>query len=435
METNELFEKAISAVNAAQDAVKNMEGKVDSLVGESVKRATEEAANTFAKIQEENQKQLAAQKALEDDVILLKKKLSRAVAGEASEDGLTEDQKHYQKQILAYLKRKVTPDQKYIDMVCKEMAEKCVLEEENRDIAVKTFLVGSNPDGGYWLMPQRSSTIIDRVFETSPMRSIASVQTTGTDSLEFIIDDNEVGAGGWVGEVSTVSSVATNQFGKLVIPVHELAAIIPASQKAIDDIGFDLESYVVMRGSERFSRQENTAFVAGDGASKPRGFLDYADASDVNTYERGKIGTRTSTTSGAIDAQDYKLLQSDVKEEYQANAVWLMKRATFGNLTTLEDTAGQFIFNTFFLTPSQPMMLLGRPIVFADDMQAIAANAYSVAYGDFRRGYTIVDRFGIRVLRDPFTSKSTGTVEFMLTKRVGGDVTSFDSFKRLKVKA
>jgi HK97 family phage major capsid protein len=182
------------------------------------------------------------------------------------------------------------------------------------------------------------------------------------------------------------------------------------------------------------SRTENTAFVRGTGALSPKGFLSYTAASAADTYQRGTIGQFTGTGASALidSASDLKSVQALMKEAYQGGAVWGMKRATFGSVVNLKDTYGQFVFQSRFINEMDNQTLLGKEVVFMDDMDAIAASALAIVYANFKLGYTIVDRFGFRVIRDDVTNKPY--VQFYTTKRVGGDVTNYDCIKLLKVK-
>lgn len=296
----------------------------------------------------------------------------------------------------------------------------------------KSLLVGINPDGGYFVTPQFGGVITGRVFESSPMRPLSNVVTTTSDIFSYIIDDDEADSG-WVGEVDDRGDTRSAQVGELNIHIHEIFAQPKASQKMLDDAGFDIAGWHQGKVSDRFTREENKAFVSGDGSKRPKGFNTYGDAADSNVYERGKIGTLTTTNAGVLnESDDLKDTQNRLKQIYQSNATWAMKRLTWADVTKLKDSQGRYLFDMISnLRDGDIMQLLGRPVVLMDDMPDVASGANAIAYADFRRTYTIVDRMGIRVLRDPFTSKPF--IKFYTTKRVGGDVTSFDAIKRLKI--
>lgn len=303
------------------------------------------------------------------------------------------------------------------------------------ELMTKALVAGSNPEGGF-LIPNAPMQMIEtKIFETSPIRSLSNIVTTGTDSFDFILDDQEADSG-WVGEVAGRPDTDTPGVGEIKIPIHEIYAQPKVTQKMLDDVGFDLEGWLANKVSSRFMRQENTAFVTGDGAMKPKGFLDYTASVDANVYQRGTVGQFTATgTAGSLDqSDDLKSLRGLVKEEYQNNATWGMKRATWTEVTKLADSQGRYLFDIISnLRDGDIMQLLGRPVVLMNDMPDVTANALAVVYGDFREFYTIVDRLGIRVLRDPYTDKPY--IKFYTTKRVGGAVTNYEAAKLLKINA
>ncbi len=184
--------------------------------------------------------------------------------------------------------------------------------------------------------------------------------------------------------------------------------------------------------SDKFARTENTAFLIGDGELKPRGLFTYstaatADASrpwgtfeHVNTGASGDFGAGTAGTDTLID------FVFRLKAAYRNNANWMMARPTVASIRKMKDGEGNYIWQPNF-EARQGGLLLGYPIVEAEDVPAMASNSLSIAFGDFRETYTIVDRIGIRVLRDPYTQK--GFVRFYTTKRVGGGALNFESMK------
>lgn len=294
--------------------------------------------------------------------------------------------------------------------------------------------VGSDPDGGYSVTPDMTGRIVTKVYETSPMRSVASVITIGTDSIEGFNDLGE-GDAGWVSEQGARDETDTPQLGKWSIPVHEIYAMPKTTQKLLDDSMFDIEGWLAGKTADKFARVENAAFLTGDGVGKPRGLLTYttaatADASrawgqfqHVNTGTSGGFGTAPAGSDALID------LVFSLKAAYRDNANFMMNRGTLASVRKLKDGDGNYLWQPDFST-RQGGLLLGYGIVEGEDMPAVAANSLSIAFGDFSETYTIVDRVGIRVLRDPFTSK--GFVKFYTTKRVGGGAISFEACKFLR---
>ena len=301
----------------------------------------------------------------------------------------------------------------------------------DEDFVKKTMTVGNDGNGGYLAPTEFGGVIMGRIFETSPVRAVANVMTTSASEIEFVLDDDEPDAG-WVGEVNTRGDTDTPSVGQIIIPAHEIFAQPKASQKLLDDSGVDIEAWLAGKVSRKFSRVENTAFVTGDGSQKAKGFLAYAAWAAAGVYERNAVEQINSGTSADFDGDSFKDLQNGLIEDYQGNAVWMMKRSTWANVTKLKDTSGRYLFETFSnFRDGDQLQILGRPVRLADDMPAQAANSLSVVIADFNEFYTVVDRIGIRVLRDPFTSKPF--VKFYTTKRTGGAVTNYEAGKIMKL--
>ena len=284
--------------------------------------------------------------------------------------------------------------------------------------------------GGYFITPDRMTAFKARIFETSPLRSYASVQTTSSSSVEWILDDNESDCG-WVGEVQARPNTNTAQIGLLTIPVHEIYANPKATQTMLDDAGFNLEQYINNKGVDKISRTENTSFVLGNGSKKPKGFLDYSAWASAGVYERDKVEqiAGTDTTNG-IDSDDLIMLQNSLHEEYQAGAVFAMSRVSFATVLKMKGTDGHYMLDRQMLLHGADKMVLGKKVIILADLPDIASNSLSIVYGNFSEGYTIVDRIGIRVLRDPYSAKPY--IQFYMTKRVGGGVTNFEALKIMK---
>lgn len=293
-------------------------------------------------------------------------------------------------------------------------------------VEIKTMSTDSNPDGGYLVRPQLSQTIIDRVFESSPVRALANVEQVESSSLEVLIDDEEPD-GDWVGERENISATDQGQIYLKNIAVHELAARPKASLKMLEDGYVDVESWLTRRLADKFARMQSTAFVTGDGVGKPKGFMTYPAWANAGVYERNKIEQVNLGASGGVTADGLIALQNSLPEFYQGSAVWGMKRSTFGKVLQQKGSDSYFFSPVLLRDGQASLQLLGRPVVFMDDIQALAVNSLSVVYADFSRAYTIADRISLQILRDPYSDKRV--VEFYARMRVGGDVTSFDRIK------
>jgi HK97 family phage major capsid protein len=296
---------------------------------------------------------------------------------------------------------------------------------------VKALSVGSDPDGGFAVTPDMSGRIISIIQETSPVRQVANVVTIGTDALEGVNDLSE-STSGWVGELDARNETSTPKIGEWRIPVYEQYAEPRATQKLLDDAMFDIEAYLAGKIADRLSRMENAAFINGNGNKKPRGFLTYSagvpSSSNFSVIEQvptGGAGAFATTNPGdSLINFVYSL-----KAPYRDKAVFMMKRATLAEVRKLKDGQGNYLWQPDFQM-KQGGTLLGFDVVEAEDMPAIGASSLSIAFGDFNAGYQIVDRQGIRILRDSFTAKPY--VKFYTTKRVGGDVVNFEAIKLLR---
>jgi HK97 family phage major capsid protein len=287
----------------------------------------------------------------------------------------------------------------------------------------KDLSVGSDPDGGYWIMPPTiADAVVARVFETSPIRQVASVQAIGT--REFVVpeDPNDVGAG-WVAERGPVTSTTTMQIARKTIPAYELYAEPVVTTQMLEDSMIDISAYLASKIADKFARVQNTAFVAGTGVGQPRGLTTYASGTTWGS-QLEQIG---STSSGAFTYTGLVKIITAIKDKYQANAKFLVQRQSISSIMLLQDGNGRYIFQPILNGNFNNTPLLGYELVYATDMPAVGAGALALAFGDFKAGYQIVDRVGMSTIRDNLTSKPN--VLFYTRARVGGDVVDFDAIK------
>ncbi|MBN8542791.1 MAG: phage major capsid protein [Alphaproteobacteria bacterium] len=292
-------------------------------------------------------------------------------------------------------------------------------------IQLKALSVGTDADGGYLVTNQMSESIMATIKETSPLRALARVETISSDSLDVIEDTSEMSAA-WVAETAARSETNTPAIGKNSIEVHEMYAQPQATQKLIDDASIDIEAWVAQRIAEKFARLEATAFVSGDGSGKPKGILSYTAGANFGEIEQINSGTSAVVTADGLIKLYYAL-----KDDHAKRATFLMHRTTVQAVRLLKEaTTNQYLWQPG-LAAGTPDTLLGVPVALASDMPAPAASSLSVAIADFQSAYLIVDRVGVRLLRDPYTAKPF--VKFYATKRVGGEVVNTEAVKLLKL--
>lgn len=294
----------------------------------------------------------------------------------------------------------------------------------------------SNPDGGF-LIPRTVEKEISRIArDATPMRSLARIVTTDTSSYVKCVSLNGPTAN-WVSEKETRNQTQGLKLSQLEFVVHELQAMPAVTQTLLDDSFADVAAELSIEIATAFAEMEDTSFVLGDGVKKPMGFLSSTKVAN-GSWAWGKLGftksgvaaALTDGTHNGVDAL-YDLYYS-LKATYRANATWLMNSSTANTVSKLKDENENYLWQPS-IQIGQPATLLGRPVVIDENMPAIGAGEFPIAFGDFERGYLIVDRIGIRTLRDPYSTKPY--VLFYTTKRVGGGVQDYAAIKLLKIEA
>lgn len=424
---SEKLDQTLKAANDAQTLTTEMKGEIDTLRSETIKKATEAASKAMEEAQTLKQKIDAIEKTSE----YIEKAMARMGGSEGGGDN--EMEKKAAEETARYLRTNQPMSDDVAAAVVRSLTEKSFhgVDEHRRETEIKTLIAGSNPDGGYFIRPERSTQMIKRIFETSPMRNIANIMTTSSDAIEMIIDDDEADSGGWVGEVQTRGETGTPKVGILTIPAHEQFAQPKATQKMLDDAGFDIESWLSGKVTRKMTRTENTAFVVGDSSQKPQGWLTLPAWAVAGEYQRKALEQINSGANGAFTADGLKKLQNELIEEYQGSAVFTLKRASFEQIITLKDGQGAYLLDPRSMKVGDTLQLLGKPVIFMNDMPNIANDALAMGYGDYSVGYTIVDRIGFRVIRDNVTNKPN--ILFYTTKRTGGAVTNFEAIKIQKL--
>ncbi len=293
-----------------------------------------------------------------------------------------------------------------------------------KDLEAKGLSTAAGGDGGHAVPTVIDTEIEKQLRDLSPMRSICKVKTIETSNYKRLVNTGGT-VSGWVGEADARTETATPSLTEVAITPGEIYANAAATQRALDDMQFDAEAWLTEEVAEEFAVQEGAAVIGGDGVNKPKGFLTETGV--------GKIKTGVSGGFPAADPSDILVdLVHALGPRYRQGAKFVMNSATLADIRKMKDADGNFIWRPG-LIEGQPDMLLGYPVVEAEDMPDVAADSLSIAFGNFERGYTIVERMGTRVLRDPYTDKPN--VLFYATKRIGGAVVNADAIKLLEFAA
>ena len=301
------------------------------------------------------------------------------------------------------------------------------------ELQQKALQTTVDSDGGFAVPEELDRTILELLRNVSPMRQVCGQMTISTSDYKKLVNLGGAGSG-WVGEVADRPETGTPTLAQIAAVMGEIYANPQATQTSLDDMFFDAEAWLNGEVATEFSEKEGSAFLLGDGTNKPKGLLAYAmDLASDKTRAFGKLQNVKSGTAGDFDADDLIKLLYTLNKGYRANANWMMATMTLFKVRTFKDaTTGAYIWQPG-LQAGQPSSLLGYGIAENEDMPAVAADANAVAFGDYKRAYTIVDRLGTRVLRDPYTNKPN--VGFYTTKRVGGMLTDSCAAKVLTLSA
>lgn len=306
---------------------------------------------------------------------------------------------------------------------------------QGRTNEVKSIAGTVAADGGYAVPREIDAVISSELKKISPIRQIAQVVQVGSAGYRKLMSIGGAPSG-WVSEVAARPETQTPKFAEVAPPAGELYANPAASQLMLDDAAFDLEGWLAGEIATEFARAEGEAFIKGSGVNRPLGFLS-SPVSAANDAARA-FGTLQIIGSGnatGFDANpDGKLIDlvHTLKAGHRQGACWVMNSATLAQVRKLKTPDGAFLWQPG-LVDGQPDRLLGYPVVEAEDMPDIAANAMPIAFGNFRNGYLIAERSATSILRDPFTNKPF--VHFYATKRVGGQVLDSSAIKLLRIQA
>ncbi len=289
----------------------------------------------------------------------------------------------------------------------------------------KAMSVANDTTGGYLAPSEYVREIIKGVTEISPIRSLVRVRTTASKSIMLPKRTGQFAAQ-WVAEQGNRSETDGLRYGMIEIPTHELYALVDISEQNLEDSAFDMESEIRMEAAEQFALAEGTAGVVGDGVGKPFGFLD-ADAGIAETNS----GTATTIADADGQANGLLTLKHALKTAYVRNATWALNRTTLGSVRKLKDADKNYIWMPG-IAQGKPNTIDGDPYVEMPDMPSEGAGAFPIAYGDFSRAYTLVDRIQMSMLRDPYTQATSGNIRFLFRRRLGGQVVLAEAIRKLK---
>lgn len=285
-------------------------------------------------------------------------------------------------------------------------------------VEAKDVTVGTNTQAGYLVPDEYAREIIRGITEMSMVRQVATVRAIGTQSLQQP-KRTGVTTATWRGEVAAFTETNPT-VGLEEIPTHELGAYVDVSMQLLEDGMFDIAGYIRDELAESFGTAEGTAFVTGSGVGRPEGFIT-------------SITTTTTSTNDALVADDVIDLYYTPKTGYARSGVWLLNRGIMKAVRKLKGSDNNYLLQPG-LGDEPNWTILGHPVYETPDMAASVANGAKImAFGDFRRGYLIVDRVGFTLMRDDYTQAANGLVRFYGRRRTGGQVVLSEAIDVLEV--
>lgn len=417
------FESFKAANDAVQAEIKKL-GAADVVMAEKVDRINA----GLDKFEDMNQKLTLAQqqaKGAADKVDEIKEQADRIeTAIKRSAGGGSADKKVELKQLVSLWTRSVvqaearghaslSPEgQKLLDTIVAEH---------------KALNVGTDTAAGYLAPTEYVREIIKGVTEMSPMRSIVRVRQTANKAIQIPKRTGQFAAQ-WVVENGTKSETTGLTYGLEELPLHELYALIDISNQMLEDSAFDMEAEIRMEASEQFSVAEGTSVVSGSGVGRPEGFMTNSTVAETTSGSAATIADADGQANGFIT------LFHAIKTAYARNATWVLNRTTLGSARKLKDADKNYIWMPG-LANGIPNTILGAPYVETPDMPNEGAGLFPVAFGDFRRAYTLVDRIVMEMLRDPYTQATAGNVRYIFRRRLGGQVVLAEAIRKLKCSA
>jgi HK97 family phage major capsid protein len=340
------------------------------------------------------------------------KKANRHAAGSDESKGLTPEQQEYKTAFNRFLRKGD--------------------EAGLADLQRKAMNSGTDQDGGYLVLPEMDSAI-DRIAPTiSAMYRLANVVTIGTAQYQKLVKTSGM-AMRRVDDGETGGETTEPKYSKLLINVHSAEVEPWVYNETLEDAVVNLEADLAEEAAIGFAEGAGSEFITGNGVGKARGIAGYSNVANAS-YAWGSIGYIASGKSAAFasvaPADKVVSLQHALKPQYRPGAVWLTNDATLGTMRQIKDQSG-----SYYLWQPDPAAafggrFLGHPVEVDDNLAAIAAGSYSLAFGNFKRGYTIVNRTGTTLIRDNITAK--GTTKFNFRRRFGGGITNFEAIKLMK---
>lgn len=423
-------------------AVKEMRDELDKKVGAAVKDALAEAK--IAKIQqtiddlsgtkEALEKRIKAGEQVEAKVAELEAKLKTETANREEVErklnlirvsGAGDAERKHELKTKVNLWARGVVNALTVGVPNLTADQRKLFEEINAEY--KAMAISDDTTGGYLAVPEYVREIIKGVTDVSPMREIVRVRTTANRSIMLPKRTGQFAARR-TSEQGTRSETDGLRYGMAEIPAPEMYALIDISQQNLEDSAFDLDAEIREESVEQFAVKEGAEVISGTGVDQCEGILTNSSVGENNSGSAATIADASGQANGLIT------LAHAVKTQYARNGRWILNRVTLGSVRKLKDVNNNYVWQPG-LAQGVPNTILDHPYTECPDMPNEAANAYPIAFGDFMRAYTLVDRIAMAMLRDPYTQATSGNIRFLFRRRVGGAVVLAEAVRKLKCAA
>lgn len=427
-----------STIEQIATSVEAMRSKNDERLKEIEKRGSADPVTNeqIARMAAE----IAELKTTREEIEKLRKSIGRPVGGGGEGRQMTAEAKEHRTAMLGYLRN---PNSRSAQERLEQAEKKAIKADLAAADEFETRAVGTTTDaaGGFAVPEQMSRTIEAELLEISPLRQLVSTITVGSKDYKQLVDRKGT-AYGWVGETGTRSATAEPTLAEVAPTFGTVYAYPSATEESLQDMFFDVEAWLEASAVEAFAAGEENAIVNGNGTNKPTGFLtgtpvttaDATRAFGVLQYvATGQAATWKAFVAGTSSPLDtFQHIIYDLKKGYRANARWLMSKSTAGAVMLFKNADGNYLWQQSVLE-GQPDRLMGYPVAESEEMPDVAANAFPVAFGDFKAGYLLADLAGYRITRDDITVP--GYVKWYMRKRLGGKILKSEAIKLIKIAA
>lgn len=426
-----------------------------------IKGAVEKIAEAYEEYKATNDQRIALlEKGRNGEAKELGEKLKRIDADITKFDGLKTDleaEMKFQRDRIEALEAKASNPKKTADEVMQDEYKSAFMswmrnkgqdsasEAKMDTLAKKARLEGKaitigTPSAGGYAVPEEIAREIERLeLKFSPVRNLVKVVQTGTSDYKELVNLRGASSG-WVGESGSRSATNTPTLRE-VVPTHgEIYSYPQVSEWALDDMFFNVESWLAEEVAQEFAQEEGLAVISGNGSSKPTGMLNTTPVTTADFASPLRAAAAYQFISSDLDADDSPAgigIRADslidtvytLNSAYRADATWIMNSLTTAAVRKLKTADGAYHWAPG-LQAGQPAMLLGYPVATWEQMSDIGANNFPIGFGNWRRAYVLVDRVGLRITRDAVTS--IGHVKFYVRRREGGIVLNNDAAKFIR---